>query len=493
MGRGPGSRCAWIGITLLLVVGAGHAAVEKGGDVGLQLGVLQPDTELTGEPRNPSTLTGSIGFRGDYFYHDHWGWFVDTTWSRFGTSTPAEEARIYTTRLGFQLMSHPHTDRFQTIFSFGGGWMNVDLERAPSFDHTFFSLGVGQRFRTSTQTRFRWELRADRSITEGGLEGVPITQVFALLGVGWGVGVPRPDQDEDGVRDRRDDCPNTPFGAVVDRRGCPFDGDRDGVFDGIDRCPDTPAGWPVDLMGCPTDGDGDGVADGIDRCPSTPRGATVDRHGCSMDEDGDQVPDGIDECPGTPVGATVDERGCPRDSDGDGVPDGIDECPETPRGARVDPRGCSLDGDGDGVPDGIDRCPDTPRGTHVDEFGCRRARPLFEAARQTLVLDGVQFEVNRAVLAPASALVLDRVAESLVDWPEVRIEIGGHTDSTGAAEYNLRLSELRAEAVLDYLAGSGVSRGRMNSKGYGETVPIADNDSASGRSRNRRVELKRLE
>jgi len=226
----------------------------------------------------------------------------------------------------------------------------------------------------------------------------------------------------------------------------------------------------------------------------SPRVARVEP--AEHDSDGDGVPDGRDRCPDTPRGATVDASGCPADSDGDGVYDGLDRCPETPRGARVDSRGCPIDSDGDGVFDGLDRCPDTPRGTKVDAQGCpepAKAAPLFEGSKKSLVLEGVNFETNSATLTPASHAILDRVAQSLKDSPDVKVEIGGHTDSLGSAPHNMKLSAARAESVKKYLVSRGVDASRLVAKGYGKDRPIADNKTATGRARNRRVELTRID
>ena len=303
-------------------------------------------------------------------------------------------------------------------------------------------------------------------------------------------GGPPRDTDGDLVPDKRDACPDTPMGAVVDAAGCPLDSDGDAVFDGLDRCPDTPAGAVVDAAGCPSDSDQDGVFDGLDRCPDTPAGAVVDAAGCPTDSDQDGGFDGLDRCPDTPQGAVVDAEGCPQDGDGDGVPDGIDQCRGTPPGVIVNASGCPVDSDGDGVPDGIDRCPDTPAGREVDVVGCP---VLFAVARAPLVLRGVNFETGRSVLTPESHAILDEVATSLLAQPEVRVEIGGHTDNTGSRAINERLSLERAQAVKAYLAQKGVAPGRMEVRGYGPDRPIATNATAEGRARNRRVELRRID
>ncbi|HYV85239.1 MAG TPA: OmpA family protein [Patescibacteria group bacterium] len=277
------------------------------------------------------------------------------------------------------------------------------------------------------------------------------------------------------------------------------DADGDGVPDTRDKCPNTPHGAKVDDKGCPRDADGDGVADGIDKCPDTPKGLKVDADGCPKDSDRDGVFDGPDQCPDTPKGAKVDEKGCPKDSDRDGVADGLDECPETPQGVKVGGDGCPLDLDRDGVFDGIDKCPDTPIGVKVDSTGCPVgtaptlapvAIPMTQG--QSLVLEGVNFETNSAKLKPESSQVLDRVAESLQANPSVRVEVAGHTDSAGKQAYNIDLSKRRAASVRDYLVSKGVAGSRLETKGYGPAHPVADNATAEGRAKNRRVELKRI-
>ena len=107
------------------------------------------------------------------------------------------------------------------------------------------------------------------------------------------------------------------------------------------------------------------------------------------------------------------------------------------------------------------------------------------------MLEGVNFVTDSAELTPESRTILDRVAESLADWPEVDVEVDGHTDSVADAAYNLSLSQRRAESVRQYLIDKGISAKRLKAKGYGETRPVATNDTPEGRTRNRRVELTR--
>ena len=245
------------------------------------------------------------------------------------------------------------------------------------------------------------------------------------------------------------------------------------------------------------DTDGDGIRDVNDVCPDTPMGAVVDPNGCPLDGDGDGVFDGLDQCTDTPKGATVDADGCPTDTDGDGVLDGIDQCPDTPMGAIVDKAGCPKDSDGDGVYDGLDKCPDTPKNLMVTEEGC----PIAVTKTEIELLDTGSIVTSQIAFASSSA-DLDRhdnealkvIGETLSRWPELKIEIGGHTDSTGSEAFNQKLSEQRAQSVLDYLVANypDIRVSQFTVVGYGEAYPVANNETVEGRAQNRRVEFKVL-
>ena len=295
------------------------------------------------------------------------------------------------------------------------------------------------------------------------------------------------DTDKDGVSDKYDKCPDTPIDVDVDKKGCPIDTDGDGVADYLDQCPDTPSGVQVDIKGCPVDTDGDGVADYLDKCPNTPAGIQVDATGCSIDSDGDGVPDSLDKCPNTQVGVQVDASGCPLDSDGDGVPDNLDKCNNTPVGVKVDIHGCPLDSDGDGISDYLDKCPDVP-GIAANK-GCPEVKieviKIFNQA-----LQGIQFETGKDIIKKTSFPILNKVVTVMKENPSYGLEINGHTDSQGSDATNLLLSQKRADAVKEYLVSKGVDSTRLVTKGHGESTPIADNATATGRSKNRRVEFK---
>jgi outer membrane protein OmpA-like peptidoglycan-associated protein len=382
----------------------------------------------------------------------------------------------------------------KNLFYLLGGYSRLDFEKTAPYRFTDNAVhgAIGDRVFLGDRSALRLEVRAIYAPKSGFVGADWAGHIVGSLGLSvFTGGGPAPDADRDGVPDKRDACADTPVGVTVDARGCPTDSDSDGVYDGLDRCPGTPAGARVDATGCPIDTDHDGVYDGLDQCPNTPAGARVDAKGCPADADGDGVPDGIDQCPGTPARAVVDATGCPLDSDKDGVPDGIDKCPNTPAGAEVDAVGCQRfkDSDGDGVDDAKDKCPGTAPGTRVDAAGCPI---LFTPERTPVILRGVTFETGKSALKPESFTVLDIVAQSLNANPDIRIEIAGYTDNTGAMATNLRLSQARADAVRAYLGSKGVAPDRMVANGYGATSPIATNTTSTGRAQNRRVELHQL-
>lgn len=143
------------------------------------------------------------------------------------------------------------------------------------------------------------------------------------------------------------------------------------------------------------------------------------------------------------------------------------------------------DSDGDGVPDQNDECPNTLKGLSTNSVGCA-------AQSQTVTLKDVQFELDSADLLPSAERTLQGVVEALEGEPGLRVEIAGHTDDTGPDAYNLRLSRERAAAVRQYLIDNGIAAHRLRSNGYGESQPIASNNTFEGREKNRRVEFRVL-
>ena len=201
----------------------------------------------------------------------------------------------------------------------------------------------------------------------------------------------------------------------------------------------------------------------------------------------------------------------PPDADGDGIADASDICLNLPGQPSNDPlmNGCPeapLDGDGDSIPDGFDACPRNPgvptgaRRTH----GCPKGlqvKPTVPsppsppavtvAEREIAISEQVQFETGTAVLRAESDAILGAVAAALLAHPEIElVEIAGHTDDTGTPEFNLRLSQERADAVLAWLVAHGVEPHRLRRVGFGQARPLAENTSDAGRAKNRRVEFR---
>jgi OOP family OmpA-OmpF porin len=145
-----------------------------------------------------------------------------------------------------------------------------------------------------------------------------------------------------------------------------------------------------------------------------------------------------------------------------------------PIGARLE-----RDEDGDGVPDGLDQCPNTPQGATVNSVGCW--------AFQEVVL----FDFDRYEIKPEAYPLLNEVVAILKRTPRTKVEIQGHTDNVGTAEYNQELSEKRAKQVRDYIVKNGIAPQRLSHRGYGLTRPLASNGTKEGRAKNRRVELRR--
>ena len=298
------------------------------------------------------------------------------------------------------------------------------------------------------------------------------------IGEGMGTSVKKPkDKDEDGVPDKYDLCKNTEpkYRRFVDSVGCPADTDKDGILDADDKCPDV-AG-PEQFKGCP-DADGDGIQDKLDACPNQAGDAKF--NGCP-DTDGDGVSDKDDACPTTAGLAAF--GGCP-DTDGDGVEDRNDKCP-TLAGA-IAGEGCP-DTDGDGVFNNIDKCPDVAGA--VANKGCPEIKKEV-IQKIALAAKGINFETGKAVITASSFKSLDDLVTLLNSYPGASVEIQGHTDNNGTPESNKTLSQDRANAVKRYLSAGGVSEVRMTAIGYGQELPLADNKTEAGKTKNRRVDFK---
>jgi OOP family OmpA-OmpF porin len=308
------------------------------------------------------------------------------------------------------------------------------------------------------------------------IKGLNDSYLMHTIGLTFNLGKKK-DADMDGVADRQDKCPGTPAMVAVDKTGCPLDRDGDNVPDYQDECPD--AAGVATLKGCP-DKDADGIADKDDRCPDV--AGTVALKGCA-DKDDDGVVDIDDKCPDTNKKYKVDNTGCPMDNDKDGIFNEDDLCPDVKGIASL--RGCA-DKDGDGVADNEDRCPNVA-GTIANK-GCPEITKE-DVKKITQIASKIYFETNSAKLKPVSSGQLDALVEILKKYDAANLTIEGHTDDVGKDDFNMELSQKRTESVKQYLMTKGILESRLTAKGFGETKPIADNKTATGRAKNRRVEL----
>lgn len=239
---------------------------------------------------------------------------------------------------------------------------------------------------------------------------------------------------------------------------------------------------PPPAVEVPKDRDGDGVIDANDKCPDVPGLASL--QGCP-DKDGDGIADGDDKCPD--VKGLAKYNGCPvPDRDKDGVNDEQDKCPDVAGVARY--QGCPIpDTDKDGVNDEEDKC--INEAGPASNYGC----PVIAQAvvdKINYAAKNIFFATGSSKLLPKSFKSLNDVAKIMSDDPSLQLDIDGHTDNTGTAEKNQVLSESRANAVKAYLASKGVAESKMTATGHGPDQPVADNKTAAGRAKNRRVEMK---
>ncbi|AQS94182.1 cell envelope biogenesis protein OmpA [Polaribacter sp. BM10] len=326
---------------------------------------------------------------------------------------------------------------FDPYVYLGGGYTSVDsngegmLNAGVGFN-TWFNDNLGLNFQTGTKKGFADEVKAHYQTTLG-------------LVIKFG----GKDTDGDGVYDKDDACPEV--AGLKEFNGCP-DADGDGIKDSDDACPNV-AGL-ASMNGCP-DADGDGVADKDDMCPS---------------EKG-----------------TKANKGCP-DSDGDGVVNKNDKCPS--QAGPMANGGCPWpDTDGDGVLDKDDKCVNVAG--PASNNGC--PKPVINVEDENMLSEyakAILFNVGKSSFKPGVTAKLNEMVKVMNNNPSATFVIEGHTDSSGSAPLNLRISEKRAIAVRDYLVKQGVSTTRLEAIGFGEGEPVATNKTRAGRAQNRRVVVK---
>jgi outer membrane protein OmpA-like peptidoglycan-associated protein len=318
---------------------------------------------------------------------------------------------------------------------------------------------------------------------------------FAL---GWNGFVTVQDRDKDGINDDNDKCPNDPedLDGFEDADGCPDpDNDKDGICDP----------WVSEQK---KEAKYSGVCKGVDKCPNQPedQDGFLDEDGCpDLDNDGDGLPDVKDLCPKDreDFDGFQDSDGCPDfDNDKDGVADSVDKCPNDPEDndGFEDADGCpDIDNDKDGIPDLKDKCPDQPESYngYSDVDGCPDTIPAQKVKKEPdfpkqQILRGITFRTNTAELTFESFQWLDPIVKALKEYPELEIEVRGYTDGTGKYATNMKLTQMRAEAVRLYLVSQGTEANRVRAVGFGASNPISDNRSAAGRAINRRIEIVRI-
>lgn len=243
-----------------------------------------------------------------------------------------------------------------------------------------------------------------------------------------------------------------------------------------------PAPLPEPPVVVPADRDNDGVIDTKDKCPDVPGIAALE--GCP-DRDSDGIADAEDKCP--EVAGLSKYQGCPiPDTDKDGINDESDKCIDVAGVARY--QGCPVpDADKDGVNDEEDKCP-TEIGPSSN-LGC----PIIEQAivqKVNRAAENIFFATGSSRLLAKSFASLKSVVTILKENPTFRVDVDGHTDNVGTAEKNQQLSEARASSVKTYLKSQGIDESRIVTTGYGLDNPIADNKTAAGRAKNRRIEMK---
>jgi len=354
--------------------------------------------------------------------------------------------------LNLRLKLSNESKNFRPYLYAGPGFLADNRTSAMNFD-----LGLGAKHYINSGTAFYLEAGYINGIVSTDKAGITGRENFwkATVGMEFDFGKVK-DSDNDGVSDKKDKCPDTPAGVVVDKNGCPVDTDGDGVPDYLDDCP-TVKGL-VALKGCP-DADGDGVADKDDKCPDTPKGVKVDAKGCPLDQDNDGVPDYLDKCPDTPAGVTVDKNGCPVDTDGDGVPDYLDKCP-TVAGPKEN-NGCPV----------------------VEKTAEEMVAP-------DMMIEPVYFEYDKSNILNVEKAKIDKLVKLLKENDTYKVNLTGNTDSKGTEEYNMKLSQRRIDSVVKAITNSRVKANRIfKEKALGETKPAATNDTEEGRALNRRVEF----
>jgi outer membrane protein OmpA-like peptidoglycan-associated protein len=408
--------------------------IELGAVVGLLFPSSNHNLQSQTLPHQSLATAPELGVRGAYFPIKYVGAELEYFTGFSKTQTDGQSATTWAFR--GEIVGQYPAWRVTPFALLGAGRLGVFSNSMGNDGDPLFHWGVGAKAALTSNLLVRLDLRDNMIQKHGAASGTLCNNFEMLAGVSLILGRPQP--------------PAQPPQNLV------LDTDGDGLVDRVDKCP-TEAGAGPD--GCPIkDSDGDGIMDNEDKCPDV-RGEAPD--GCPLkDSDGDGIPDSKDKC--------VIEKGEP--------PDG---CPAT------------RDSDHDGIIDSKDKCPNQPETMNgfEDDDGCPDELPARVKAF-TGVIQGIEFDREKASIRPSSSAALDKSAAVLTEYPSLRVLITGHTDNAGIRARNVQLSKDRAEAVKAYLVGKGVAASRIETKGAGPDEPIDSNVTAAGRQRNRRIEFK---
>ena len=388
------------------------------------------------------------------------------------------------TSLAFVLTPAEFISLFVDFYS-ESRWRVLTEKLGPRYDPVYLSPG----FRITAPAGLYLQFASDFSLSSRKEEARSIwkkggytyqTEVIPRWGMqfvfGWNGFITVQDDDHDGIKNDVDRCPKDTEDkdGFEDEDGCPDnDNDKDGFVDAKDKCPgeaEDKDGFE-DEDGCPDpDNDADGIADLKDQCPNVAEDfdGFEDNDGCvDPDNDKDGVPDSVDKCPNDveDFDSFEDKDGCPdMDNDKDKIPDLKDKCPD-------EPESYNNVADDDGCPDSLKQEPDMPK---------------------QQLLRGINFKSGKAEMTYESYQFIEPVLKQLRQYPEVVIEVRGHSDSVGSYAKNMQLSQQRAESVRQYLISKGIEPDRIRAAGFGSSSPIADNRTAAGRAQNRRIEIVRI-
>ncbi len=329
-----------------------------------------------------------------------------------------------------------------TPYLLGGLGYEYVMDSRPNFDSQFyFDGGIGLRYPMQGGLNIVGEFKGIRMLSSNDQDG----EFAFYLGVGM------------------------PFGTV--RR--PADIDQDGVYDYADMCPNSPMGSQVGVDGCPLkqvqsyiDSDGDTIPDGVDICPNTPQGVGVNERGCPVRATVQAAP--LNTIEPSVLAETTTSKAIL----GDMVMD--KEVKTIPKPKKT----FSKDKDHDGVEDSIDQCPHTPKGFSVNSIGCALKRDL-----------NVKFDPSSSRISASSKVNIGEFARFVKRYPNAKVRVVGYTDTSGNRASNKRLSQKRAQIVKNLLIKYGVPAAKITAIGKGELNPIATNETAEGREKNRRIEV----